>query len=281
MQTRVGASGGVTATLTDPDTRGADGNTVTITPTWEWSIPKVSRPILDNDDHWTDAGGTTNGVSYEPVAGAADSLLRVKATYTDGTGTTMRTAYAKSAYVVVAALGEDSQGNQITNKDPAFGTDVTTSFDVAEDAAIGTVVGTVRGSDTDSADILSHELTDGGDNDSFKIDIATGEITVNGMLDHEDGSANDDGVYAITVNAYDPSNGTGNRTVTITATNVNEKPSVGLVGVTTETTEVREDLMDDQGDALANEALLGSYTPSDVDVADGDEPPPQTRVRWS
>ena len=205
LQTRVGATGdGVTATLTDPDedTGGGGGTTITTAVTWEWSIPKVSRPILTEDDHWTDAGGTTNAASYAPVAGAADSFLRVKASYADGEGA-MKEAYARSAYVVVAALAEDA-----TDNEPDFD-EATHSFMVAEDAAVGTVVGTVRASDDDSADILSHEITTaiGVNAGKFEIDIATGVITVAAGLNHEATGPNPgptDGEYGITITAYDP-----------------------------------------------------------------------------
>ena len=88
LQTRVSATDttGVTATLTDPDRDTGGGvptTTITTGVTWEWSIPKVSRPILTEDDHWTPAGGGTDNddASYDPVAGDADSKLRVKAMY--------------------------------------------------------------------------------------------------------------------------------------------------------------------------------------------------------
>ena len=79
-----------------------------------------------------------DAVAYSPVAGAADSFLRVKAEYTDGEGA-MKEAYARSAHVVVAALAADA-----TNNDPAFD-ETTVAFEVAEDASVSTVVGTVRG----------------------------------------------------------------------------------------------------------------------------------------
>ena len=46
LQTRVLATGGVTATLTDPDRDsggGAPTTTITTAVTWEWSIPKVKQ----------------------------------------------------------------------------------------------------------------------------------------------------------------------------------------------------------------------------------------------
>ena len=70
------------------------------------------------------------------------------------------------------------------NNDPSFPAGTPESFVVSEHAAVGTVVGTVRGSDVDSNDILTHELTPDTTNaanaDKFAIDMATGRITVAG-----------------------------------------------------------------------------------------------------
>ena len=63
----------------------------------------------------------------------------------------MNVAYARSAYEVVAALDVPSDNNL-----PAFGGQVPDAFNVQEDAAVGSVVGTVRAFDDDSNDILSH-----------------------------------------------------------------------------------------------------------------------------
>ena len=108
-----------------------------------------------------------------------------------------------------------------------------TTFSLPEDSPVGTVVGTVRASDDDANDVLSHELS-GTDAGAFKIDIATGVITVAMELDHEAGGAGNDGLYdEVTVTAYDPSNGSGTATLTITATDVNEAPTVGGADTTT------------------------------------------------
>ena len=219
LQTRVEATG-LTATLEDPD--GPAGDDTAISVTWLWSVPKVSRPDLDNDDHWTDAAGTqpsgnTQTEGYETDDTDATAFLRVKASYTDGEGAD-KEAYAKIANPVEPARADAD------NEEPAFGDQVTTTFEVAESTMVGTVVGTVRASDDDSADILSHELAATGDSDGkFEIDIETGVIKIASALNHEDATLTD-GAYTVTVTAYDANNESGTTTVTITATDVNEAP---------------------------------------------------------
>ena len=268
LQTRVGVSDGVTATLTDPDTRNADGNDFTITPTWAWSIPKVNRPVLDKDDHWTFAGGgdatTSYDASHSATSGDANKVLRAKASYTDAQGA-MKTAYATTAHTVAPALAVDA-----TNNDPEFD-EMTVPFMVAEDAAVGTVVGTVRATDADTADILSHELT-GTDAPSFDIDIATGEITLAAMLDHERAIGGNE-EYSITVTAYDPSNEASETpaTVTITATDVNEKPNMPTVTNGEMSFSEGQAVVDDPdttGTDEAEDAELGTFTAIDQDDTD-------------
>ena len=265
LQIRAGVTTGITASLSDDD--GPPTGASAITVTWLWSVPKVSRPDLDNDDHWTPAGGDNNAVAHSPVASAVGAVLRAKASYTDGEGAIMKTAYAKTVHPVVAAL--DTPGD---NNEPAFGMQVTMTFEIPEDTAVGTVVGTVRGSDDDSADILSHVLTATGVADGkFKIDIATGVITVAAALNHEEQGLTD-GEYEVTVMVYDPSNASGgeNNNVSITATDVNEAPNEPME--TNEKSSIAENhvVVDDPdtGENEAGDAALGTYTADDQDAAD-------------
>ena len=220
LQVRAGVTAAtITATVTDPDTRDADGNTVEISPTYAWFVPKVSRPVLDNEDHWSAAPGSgADGATYTSHATDAGKYLRVVASYTDRAGKADK-AYARSAYPVAAPLPSGNTNNppQIPGNipDPA-------TFTVREDAAVGTVVGSVRGSDNDSGDILSHTLAAGGDSDKFDIDLATGRITVDAKLNFEaDGGTS----HSITVNVHDPSGANVNRTVNITVSDVNDAPN--------------------------------------------------------
>ena len=111
LQPQVGA-GGLTASLSDPDGGATDDlpitdaeTSLTSDATWQWSVPKVSRPDLENDDHWQPAGGSpNNSAGYTPDADDEGNYLRVKASYTDGQGAS-KAAYAMSAYKVRAAAG--------------------------------------------------------------------------------------------------------------------------------------------------------------------------------
>ena len=47
----------LTATLSDPD-RGEGNDQAPQAPSWTWSIPKVNRPDITNDNHWQAAAGS-------------------------------------------------------------------------------------------------------------------------------------------------------------------------------------------------------------------------------
>ena len=208
----------LTASFSDPDV-GQDPATPTAATNivWLWSVPKVSRPVTETDEHWQPAGidtSITNAAAYTPDAADAGKILRVKVSYNDAQSSTdTRPLYMLSYYVVRAVPAG-------TPNVPGFGSGTPTSFDVDEDAEVGTVVGTIGGSDLDSADILSHALT-ANPGDNFAIDIRSGEITVAAALDYETNAA-----IVLTVTVYDPSNAAGTLDVTINVGDVNEAPTV-------------------------------------------------------
>ena len=227
LQIRAGGDvdSSVTATLTDPDQD-------PVTATFLWYVPKVSRPELENEDHWIRAAGTGAATAtYAATADEAGKLLRVVASYNDGTGPDPDKAYARMAHPIA--------GVRTANNVPQIPVGTPTSFSVAEHAAVGTVIGTVRGADTDSSDILTHAL--GGDDASlFKIDQATGRITVGAKLNYETATDRDttaDGIqYGFTVTVTDPSGdvpadnadlgiATGAITITVTVTDQNDAPN--------------------------------------------------------
>ena len=235
----------LTASATDPDE--IDGAT-----TFEWSVPKVSRPTLTNDSHWQAPGAANNDATYTPTADDEGKYLRVKATYGDKEGGD-KVAYVRSGFQVRAEV-EDGE-----NDPPVFDGD-TDDRDIAEDADVGDAVGNpVVATDANALDggKLTYTIQTGGDADSFSIDKRTGQVRVAKALDHEAG----DGMYVITVVATDPSGagdspaGTDTIPVTITATDVDEAPSVkGKDAATDPATshEVNEDAN------LLDEADLGN-----------------------
>ena len=78
------------ASYDDPD-NGEDPNSPgALTPVWtyQWFVPKVSRPVLENDDHWQNAAGNQRRrmATFTPDADDVDKFLRVRITYTDAKG---------------------------------------------------------------------------------------------------------------------------------------------------------------------------------------------------
>ena len=92
---------------------------------------------------------------------------------------------------------------------------------VAENAATGTVVGTVTGTDPDASDTKTYRLTDtaGG---RFAINAGTGEITVadGSLLNYESAAS-----HTVTVRVTDSGGLSYDETFTINLTNVNEGPT--------------------------------------------------------
>ena len=99
------------------------------------------------------------------------------------------------------------------------------SFPVNENAANGTVVGTVAASDPDAGDTLTYAITGGNTGGAFAINASTGEITVNNSaaLNFEMTPA-----FNLTVQVTDAGTPglTDTATVTINLNNLNETPVV-------------------------------------------------------
>jgi hypothetical protein len=92
---------------------------------------------------------------------------------------------------------------------------------VAENAANGTVVGTVTGTDPDTGDTKTYSFTDNAGG-RFAINSSTGEITVadGSLLNYEATTS-----HGVTVRVTDFGNLTYDETFTISLTNVNEAPT--------------------------------------------------------
>ena len=233
----------IKATLTDPD--GSANAPVPVTDTaiigamWVWTVSEVVQGSLDvdNEDHWGPALGDGNTTTdYTPDALDAGKYLRATAIYTDRHGAD-KTERMMSAYPVQAA------GLGANNESPDFdGAKVELS--VAETAEVGddvddpVVATVVARSDTD---ILTYSLRTfvGADEDgtgltagigadadlaAFKIDKATGQITVAQELDFESRGDPADGKYVVVVTVTDPSGLGDSIVVVITAEDRNEDP---------------------------------------------------------
>ena len=86
------------------------------------------------------------------------------------------------------------------------------TFRVAENAAVGTLVGTAAARDLDGGP-LTYTLTAGNAAGAFALDASSGMLTVAGALDHAT-TAN----YALTLTATDADGGTATTTVTLIVT---------------------------------------------------------------
>ena len=99
----------------------------------------------------------------------------------------------------------------------------------AENAANGTVVGTIAGTDPDAGAALTYSLTDNAAG-RFAINATTGQITVanTALIDYETATS-----HAVTVRVTDQGGLTFDKAFSLTVTNVNEAPSnATLIGGT-------------------------------------------------
>ena len=92
------------------------------------------------------------------------------------------------------------------------------SFRAAEDAAVGTVVGTAAARDLDGGP-LTYALTSGNTGSAFALDASSGALTVAGALDHATTAS-----YSLTLTATDAHSGSATTTVTVTVTDVPPAP---------------------------------------------------------
>ena len=201
-----------------------------------------------------------------PVAGLVGKYLRATATYTDAHGDD-KSAMAVSVNPVRAVPPG-------TNASPAFPPSAGTRT-VKENSPPGTNVGKPVAAG-DAGDILTYTLSRDGDDSNYRIDWATGQITVGPrtMLDRED-TGNTDFQHTVMVTATDPwgiedagdTQSATTREVTITIGNVNEAPNI-TEGDTRSKQGENEDA--DESAGGIQPPVISTYVASDVD--DGDTP---------
>ena len=229
LQPEVGTA--IMATLTDPD-----GDT-TGEEAWTWYTSKVVGPEIGNPSHWNVVADQATA-SYSPVPANEGKYLWVHVVYTDPLSTDntdTKTADAKSENPVRAEVADNANGS------PDFGQEEDMRT-VPESTAMGDPVGDPVAAIDPDDDTLTYELAEvadlndpnGGDDEFFDIDMATGQITVAQNLDYDTLQGRvpigerraTAGEYKVIVRATDPSGSADNITVTITAENVNEAPIV-------------------------------------------------------
>ncbi|MCW2309263.1 cadherin domain-containing protein [Rhodobium gokarnense] len=242
---------------------GGDGaDTVVFTGTWaDYDItvnPDGSYTISDT------RAGSPDGV--DTVYGDVETFA-----FSDGQGGVVRIAYADVPNDAPADIAWETGGGTI-----------------AEDAAVGDIVGTVAASDADSgipSETISYAITAGNEDGLFEIDAATGIVTVaaGASFDFETTPS-----YALTVAVSDAHGATSSQTLTIAIGDVNEAPdSLGVsptsvdensaagtvVGTASATDPDAGDsltysLVDDAGGALAIDATTGEITVADPSLLD-------------
>ena len=193
----------IVASLTDPD-----GEVSGVT--WQWASSA-------DKSNWTDISGATTA-TYTPVAADSGNYLRATASYTD------RRDSGKTAS---AASDQATRAIPPVNTAPSF-TSTTATRSVRENTPSGTHLGAAfSATDTDDSNDIRYFLGVTDDDGAFDIDPESGQLKVKDPLNHESKET-----YSLSVFARDPtragalSESTGTVAVTITVTDVNERPKV-------------------------------------------------------
>ncbi len=215
----------------------------------------------------------------------ATSSITGKATVsvTDSTATIAPVAEGTATVTVKAADPDGLSATQTIavtidpapNEAPTFSSSAT--FSVAENT---TTVGTVIATDIDSSDsITAYAITDGEDKELFRIAAATGVLHFNDAPNFEKPtSTSGNNEYIVMVQA---TSGKGDRaltaeqTLTVTVTNVNEKPTavkefaavLVIYGGTSENVNMASHFSDPDGDALHYSAKSDDTSKATVSVS--------------
>jgi hypothetical protein len=136
-----------------------------------------------------------------------------------------------------------------SNNAPTFTEGTTATRSIAENTAADTAIGTAVGATDDDNDTLTYTL--GGTNASaFKIVSTSGQLQTKDALDYEAKSS-----YSVTVSVSDSNGGSDSIAVTISVTNVEEKPKFAS---STYTLEVAENTAADTNIGEAFEDLVSN-----------------------
>ena len=247
----------ITAILSDPD-RGTDTDGTVgsgddeVTLGWQWYVSKVEDPLATVESHWVVASGAGNATTTYTPAGdrvtdttstAVDEgrYLRAVVRYldmgvqdTDDNATVgrVRKLIAVTANAVRAEVSSDlDEVQNPANGSPGFSPADSYTRTIPENSPVGTPIGDPVVAVDPNDDTLTYELDDDRDDDPvdtsgdvghFSIDMATGHITVERTLDHDN---NPDG-YEFYVRAIDPSGETAEVMVTVIAADTNDAPVI-------------------------------------------------------
>ena len=243
----------LTANLTDDDADGnADGN---IEAKWKW-------------EHSESAGGPwtpilpATSATYTP-RGVADKYLQVTATYTDEHGSDKH-AQVVSPHMVRAVPVANNAAPVFPDEDTEED-GIQVGRKVDENSPPGTNVGDPVEADDAPGDVLTYTLDeDEGDDADYRIDQATGQITVGPrtMLDREEPNESD----MVTVIATDPSGDAVTQVVEITINDVNEAPMIdeGL----TRDSQTEYNTGDTGAQAVTDAKVVGDYGATDAESTD-------------
>ena len=194
-------------------------------PRYDWIVPAgLPTGAAIGQVQGSDPGGGT--VTYAITAGNDAGVFQLNATTgvlsvagtlpAGGAGLTVTATDARGGVTRVAvAVGvADAVQQRAPPLFPAEGW----SFRVAEDAAVGTVVGTAAARDLDGG-ALTYALTAGNTGGAFALDTASGALTVAGALNHATTAS-----YTLTLTATDAHSGMATTTVTVTVLDVPPQP---------------------------------------------------------
>ena len=232
----------VTVSVTDED----EGGVISLDAQQPQENRALTATLIDDDasvaqktaakwmwEHSESKGGpwtailTATSAEYMPL-GVADKYLRATATYTDGHGSD-KNAQEVTPHMVRAEPAANNANPVFPDEDTTTGS-IDVGRKVDENSPPGTRVGAPVAANDAPGDVLTYTLADSGDNDNYRIDPATGQITVGPRtaLDFETSPSD-----TVSVTATDPAgddsaspSGITTQSVTITINNVNEDPGI-------------------------------------------------------
>jgi subtilisin-like proprotein convertase family protein/subtilisin family serine protease len=134
---------------------------------------------------------------------------------------------ADGNYALTLAPGDSALNRDfglLDNSPPVF-VNTPYAFSVDELAAVDTAVGSVSAIDPNAADTLTYAITGGNTDGAFKIDAATGAISV----ENQAAVSLANGPFALTVQVTDPSDASAVADVAISVNDINQAPVAGTL----------------------------------------------------